>query len=65
MRVVNSGTANIAWCYGVNAALTMADGVVMLPNTVEVFALPGSVTQLSVIGASAGSTMIVCAGDGQ
>lgn len=65
MRLVVSGTSNVAWCYGDNPELTMANGVVMLADTVEVFALPSSVGEISVIGASTGSTFIASAGDGQ
>ncbi|TAL90913.1 MAG: hypothetical protein EPN62_00830 [Candidimonas sp.] len=65
MRIVVSGTANVAWCYSDKNALTMATGVLMLANTSEVFALPGSVTAITVIGAAAGSTLSVCVGDGK
>lgn len=65
MRVVVDGTANVAWTYGAVAGLTLNTGVHMLANTVEVFSIPGNVTQLSVIGAAAGSTLRVIVGDGQ
>lgn len=64
MRLVNSGTASVAWAYGNVSGLTVATGVLMLPNTAEVFALPASVTQLTVIGSAAGSTLSICVGDG-
>lgn len=64
MRLVNSGTASVAWAYGNVSGLTAATGVVMLPNTAGVFALPVSVTQLTVIGSAAGSTLSICVGDG-
>lgn len=65
MLLVNQGTANVAWCYGNNTGLTMTNGVVVLANTSRVFALPGNVTQLSVIGSAAGSTFSAVVGDGQ
>lgn len=64
MRVTNSGAASVTWCYGNASGLTMATGVLMLPNTSDVFALPGSVTQLTAIGSATGSTLSVCVGDG-
>lgn len=65
MRVVVDGTQGIAWSYGSSSGLTVGNGVYMLPNTVEVFNLPPSVTQLSVIAAASGSTLRVILGDGQ
>lgn len=55
LRLVNNGAAAIAWSYGVSANLSMTNGVVMLPNTVETFSIPPGTTQLSVIGAAASS----------
>ena len=62
MRLINSGTQNIAWCYGSNSGLSMTNGVVMLPNTVETFAFTSGV--ISVIGSAAGSTLIASVGIG-
>lgn len=64
MRIVVDGTSNIAWSFGVSSGLTIGNGVHMLANTVEAYSIPGGVTQLSVIGASTGSTMRVIIGDG-
>jgi hypothetical protein len=64
LRLVVNGTANIAWCYGNNSGLSMTNGVSMLANTVEVFAWPAGVTQISVIGAATGSTLIASVGVG-
>jgi hypothetical protein len=65
VRLVVDGSANIAWCCGNNSSLTMNNGVHMLANTVETFSVPVGTTQLSVIGAAAGSTFRVFVGDGQ
>jgi hypothetical protein len=64
IRVVNQGTDVTAWCYGTRAGLTLANGILMLPNTVETFSLPAGVTTLSVIGSAGGNTFRVNAGDG-
>ncbi len=64
MRLVNNGTAAIAWCYGPAANLSMTNGVVMLPNTVEIFDRNQNAAQLSVIGSAAGSTLIAHIGNG-
>ncbi|MEX3914872.1 hypothetical protein AB4Y43_01310 [Paraburkholderia sp. BR10872] len=64
MRLVNNGAQNIAWCYGVNANLSMTNGVLMLANTVESFGFPAGVTQISVIGAATGSTLVASVGVG-
>lgn len=63
MRLVNNGDSAIAWAYGVSSGLTMGNGVVMLPGTVEVFTVPPGTTQLSVIGASTGSTLVAHIGE--
>jgi hypothetical protein len=64
MRLLVSGTAQIAWCYGANNNLTMGNGLNMLANTVETFGIPTGVTQISVIGASTGSTVYASVGVG-
>jgi hypothetical protein len=64
IRVVNQGTDVTAWCFGVQAGLTLANGVFMLPNTVETFTLPQGVSALSVIGSVGGNSLRVIAGDG-
>jgi hypothetical protein len=58
MRLVNNGTASIAWSFGVSANLSMTNGVVMLPNTAEMFTVPVGTTQLSVIGSAAGTSVL-------
>jgi len=58
------GTANVAWSYGASTGLTVSNGVFMLANTKETFSIPGGVTQMSVIGASAAGTFRVMVGDG-
>jgi len=65
MRIVVSGTQEIAWSYGVSSGLSLSNGVSMLANTVESFAIPGGITQLSVVAAATGSTIRVHVGDGQ
>lgn len=64
IRVVNQGADVTAWCYGSQAGLTLNNGVLMLPNSVETFTLPAGVTQISVIGSAGGNTFRVMAGDG-
>ena len=54
-----------SWCYGTNANLTINNGEYMLGNSVEVFALPPGVTQISVIGKAGGSIFRVHIGQGQ
>lgn len=63
-RFVNSGSQVIYWAYGTQAGLTAANGVPMLPNTVETFTIPAGVSQISVIAAATGSTLYITAGDG-
>ncbi len=64
MRLVNEGTDKIYWKYGAGGA-TVAGSVPMLPNTAEVFDLPGGITSLAVIGATGGlSTLRVTPGQG-
>lgn len=65
MRIVVDGTSNIAWSFGVSGSLALGNGVHMLANTIEMFSIPGGITQLSVIGAATGSTLRVMIGDGQ
>lgn len=65
MRIVVSGTQEIAWSYGVSSGLSLSNGVAMLANTIESFSIPGGVTQLSVVAAATGSTIRVHVGDGQ
>lgn len=64
IRVVNQGTDVTAWCFGAAAGLTLNNGVLMLPNTVETFTLPAGVSQISLIGSAGGNTFRVIAGDG-
>lgn len=64
IRVVNQGNDVTAWCFGNQAGLTLNNGVLMLPNTVETFTLPAKVTQISVIGSAGGNTLRVHPGDG-
>lgn len=63
MRLVNDGTAKMAWSYGVSPGLTMTNGALLLPNTVETFSTGGA-TQLSVIGSAAGSNLSISVGEG-
>jgi hypothetical protein len=67
LRVVNAG-ANTTWILfggsGVGPA-TSANGIRMLPNSVEVFNLdPLSVTHFTCIGDVAGNTLHIVEGDG-
>ena len=65
LRLVADGGTGLSWCLGSNANLTLANGVFMLPNSVETFGVAGNFTQLSVIGASAAGTFRVHVGIGQ
>lgn len=65
MRIVVSGTSPIAFAFGAVTGLTMQNGVVMLPGTVETFYVPPGTQKLSLIGAASGSTIYVNVGDGQ
>ena len=58
------GASNVSWCYGVSSGLTVGNGSFMFGNTKETFGLPGGVTQISLIGASAVGTFRVIIGDG-
>ena len=64
IRVVNQGTDITSWCYGTRPGLTLNNGVLMLPNTVETFSLPAQVATLSVIGSAGENTFRVNPGDG-
>lgn len=64
IRVVNDGPQAFAWCFGAGAGLTLANGVYMLPTTVETFTLPAGVTQIAVIAAATGSNIRIHFGDG-
>jgi hypothetical protein len=64
VRLVNVGSQTIFWAYGTEAGLTVANGVPMLPNTVEVFMLPPNTQTISVIAAATGSTLYATVGDG-
>lgn len=65
IRIVVDGASSIAWCCGINPLLTMSNGVPMLGNTIETFTIPDNVSQLSVIGSAAGSTIRVLIGEGE
>lgn len=63
-RFAVDGTANIAFAWGAPASLTLGNGEFMLANTLEIFAIPAGVTQISVIGSAAGSTLRIMPGEG-
>jgi hypothetical protein len=58
------GTDPVSWAYGNQSGLTLGNGVFMLPNSVEVFALPPGFSQISVISSGTGSTLRIVVGDG-
>ena len=64
MLIAVDGASNVSWSYGVSSGLTISNGVFMLANAKETFSIPGGITQLSVIGASAVGTFRVIVGDG-
>jgi len=63
IRICVAGTQEIAWAFG-SASPTISGGVHMLPNTVEVFALPPNTSQISIIASSTGSTVYLNTGNG-
>ncbi len=65
MIIAVDGASNVAWSYGASSGLTINNGVFMFANSNETFTIPGGITQLSVIGASAAGTFRVIVGDGQ
>ena len=64
MLIAVDGASNVAWSFGISSGLTISNGVFMLANSKETFGVPGGITQLSVIGASAVGTFRVIIGDG-
>jgi hypothetical protein len=58
------GAANVAWSFGTSSGLTISNGVFMFANSKEIFSIPGGVTTISLIGASAAGTLRVVVGDG-
>jgi hypothetical protein len=65
VRIAVVGTDPVSWAYGnAVAGLTVANGVPMLGNSVEVFGLPFGTTQLSFISSGTASTVRVVLGEG-
>jgi hypothetical protein len=64
LRIVADGGTGLAWCLGVNAALTIDNGAFLLPNTFDTWEIPNGFTQISVIGASAAGKIRVHFGEG-
>lgn len=62
---VDSGTANVAFSYGVSSGLTIGNGCFCRAGSQQVFTLPPGVSALSVIGSAADGTFRVCVGRGQ
>lgn len=63
MRVTIDGNQTVAWAYG-NVTATMNGSVQMLANTVELFAAPTGLTQISHIAGAVGSNIRVTIGAG-
>jgi len=64
MRIAVVGSDPVSWAYGNQSGLTVANGVPMLGNSVEVFGLPFGITQLSFISSGTASTVRVVLGEG-
>ena len=64
LRLVVNSTANVSWCYGTNANLTIDNGCFMLTNTTDVFTLPPGVTVISLIGSAANGNLRAMVGQG-
>lgn len=65
LRIMVSGTQEIAWAYGAGVAgLTMDNGVPMVGNTVEVFGAPEGTTAITVVAGANGSKVRVSVGEG-
>lgn len=64
-RFVNSGANGIYWlaAQGALPTVTAANGIMMLPNTVEVFTLPPNAFIATIAGAT-GNTLQVTPGEG-
>lgn len=63
VRLVNVGSQTVFWAYG-SVTAAVAKSTPILPNTVEVFTLPGGVTAIGVIAAATGSTLYATVGEG-
>lgn len=63
-RFCVQGADPVSWAYGSRSGLTLGNGVFMLPNSIEVFAVPPGVSQISVISSGTASTMRIVVGDG-
>ncbi len=63
LLVVNS-TANVAWCYGTNANLTIDNGAFQLSATSRVYSIPGGTTVISLIGSAANGNLRAMVGQG-
>jgi len=63
IRLANVGSQVVFWAYG-TVTSAVATSTPLLPNTAEVFTLPGGVTRLSVIAAATGSTLYATIGEG-
>jgi len=63
IRICVAGTQEIAWAYG-SVGASISKSVHMLPNTVEVFALPPNTSQISIVASATGSTVYLNTGNG-
>ena len=66
LRLVNSGTnsVSISFSTGADAGLTVANGHVLLPNTVEVMFFADDMTHINTIAGATGNTLSVSQGEG-
>jgi len=64
-RFVNSGTDTIFWLANQTGGqtVTAANGIPMLPNTIETFTLPAN-AYIGVIGVAGGNNLYVTPGEG-
>lgn len=65
VRLVVNGTANVAWCYGTNANLTIDNGCFLLAGSDVVFSVPGGIVEISLIGSAANGFLRAMVGQGQ
>ncbi len=63
MILYAKGTQDVFWCYG-SATASVSTSTPLAAGTTQVFALPGGVSQISVIGATTGTTLYATIGDG-
>lgn len=66
LRIANIGTnvTYISFTSGADAGLTTANGIALLPNTVECFFFADDMTHVNIIGTATGNTVSITFGEG-